>query len=276
MTAWLLIAPLLWFQADPLEQARKLYQSTQYEKAIQAASALQSPDAALLAAQSWFGLEEYKKATDLLEKTIEKQPGRADLHLWLGRAYGRRAETSNPLMAPRYASRARENFERAVALNPKYVEAMSDLFEYYLQAPGFLGGGKDKAAAMAQKISAIDKAEGYFAQARLAEDRKDYTAAEQQLRQAMDAAPGNVGRVLDLAKFLARRGRIEESEQAFRKAEQIAPASPKILFDRAAVYVEGKRNLDQARALLRRYLAAQLTPDDPSRKEAEKLLKSAG
>ena len=39
------------------------------------------------------------------------------------------------------ASKARQNFERAVQLDPQNREALSDLFEYYLEAPGFLGGG---------------------------------------------------------------------------------------------------------------------------------------
>lgn len=271
-----LVLPLIALpQSGNLEQAKKFYQTTQYQQAIPLLANDRTPEAVLLTAQCWFQLEEYKKATDLLEKAIEQTPGRADFHLWLGRAFGRRAETSNPLMAPRYATRARDNFERAVALNPKYIEAMNDLFEYYLQAPGFLGGGKDKAAALATKIAALDKAEGHFAQARLAEEAKDYSKTEDQLKLAAAAAPGNVGRVLDLAKFYARRGRTAESDAAFQKAEEIAPGAPKILFERAAVYVQAKRNLDQARALLKRYLAAPLTPDDPSRKEAERLLKGA-
>ncbi len=262
----------VWAQDGALERAHALYRSTEYQQAIQTLSGTAGADASLLMAQSWFQLEEYKKATDLLEKTIERTPDRAGLHLWLGRAFGRRAETSNPLMAPRYASKARENFERAVALDAQNIEARSDLFEYYLQAPGFLGGGKDKAAALAEKIAALDKAEGHFAQARLAEDRKDWPEAEKSLRLAMQASPGNVGRVLDVAKFLARRGRVPESEALF----ETLPQSPKLWFARASVYVEGKRNLHQARTLLKRYLAARLTPDDPSRKEAERLLKSAG
>ena len=35
-------------------------------------------------------------------------------------------------------------FERAVALDPANREAVGDLFDYYLGAPGFLGGGANK------------------------------------------------------------------------------------------------------------------------------------
>jgi hypothetical protein len=49
-----------------------------------------------------------------------------------------------------------------------------------------------------------------------------------------------------------------------------------LLFGRAQAYVESKRNLPEARQLLSRYLRTPLTPDDPPRAEAEKLLREIG
>jgi hypothetical protein len=42
------------------------------------------------------------------------------------------------------------------------------------------------------------------------------------------------------------------------------------------VYVNGGRNLEQARRLLERYLRAPITPNDPPRSEAEALLRKIG
>src|SRR5258708_29669926 len=114
------------------------------------------------------------------------------MFLWLGRAYGRRAETSSMITAPGLATKARQYFERAAQLNPDNLEAQSDLFEYYLEAPGFLGGGFDKASAVAEQISRLNKVEGYWAQAKLAEKRKEFHTAETRLKQAIDAAPRQV------------------------------------------------------------------------------------
>jgi len=72
---------------------------------------------------------------------------------------------------------------------------------------------------------------------------------------------------------LFRSGRYQESEAAFDKAQQIDPNSPKVCFARARVYIEEKRNLDRAKDLLIQYLRSHLTPDDPPREQAEKLLK---
>ena len=92
----------------------------------------------------------------------------------------------------------------------------------------------------------------------------------------MELAPRQVGRLIDLAKFLAKQGRIQESDQTFQAAEKVEPNSPKLKFAKADTYIQTRRKLDTARKLLREYLAASLTPDDPPREDAEKLLKKAG
>jgi tetratricopeptide (TPR) repeat protein len=180
-----------------------------------------------------------------------------------------------PFMAPKYADKARAYFEQAVALNPQNEEALNDLFDYYLEAPGFLGGGYNKAEQIAKRIGEFNPAQGHLAEAELADRRQQFDTVEDQLGRAVRLAPREVDRLLELARSLARQGRITESEAAFDQAERLAPNSPKVRFARAQIYVEQKRNLDQARDLLNQYLQSTLTPDDPSRAQAEKLLKEA-
>ena len=52
--------------------------------------------------------------------------------------------------------------------------------------------------------------------------------------------------------------------------------SPHLLFERAATLIKTNRNPDEARRLLHQYLKSPLTPKDPSRHEAEALLKKIG
>lgn len=269
--------PLFAASSAELEQARKLYQYTDYDGSLLILQKIQQKNGPvyLLLGQSYYMQGDYKKATENLEKAVAVEPGNSDYVLWLGRAYGRRAETSSPFTAPANASRARQNFEKAVQLNPRNMEALSDLFEYYLEAPGFMGGGLDKAVNISTRIAAIDAVEGHWAQARLAEKRKQFGSAEEHFQRAAQMAPQQVGRLIDLAKFLAKQGRYQESEQSLQNAEKIAPDSPQVIYARADMYISQGRNLDTARKLLKRYLQAQLTPDDPPRAEAEKLLKKA-
>ena len=258
-------------------RALESYQKTDYRTALDTLLPLHVKDGPTweLIGKSYFMSGDFKKATESFQKAVTADPGNSGYHNWLGRAFGRRAETSMPLTAPGYASKARQSFERAIELNPRNKEAVNDLFEYYLQAPGFLGGGLDKATALTKRIQELDPAEYHFAQARLAEKRKEFSNAEQQLQRAVEAAPREVGRVIDLAKFFAKRGRFQESDAAFTQAEKIAPNNPQVMFERASALIDANRNLSTARDLLKRYLEAPLTPDLPSRDEARKLLKQA-
>jgi tetratricopeptide (TPR) repeat protein len=263
------------FAQDSLKQAEELYQRTEYKASVAVLQQLPPKNAAgyALAGRDYFMLGEFKKATEAFQRAFALEPKKSEYAHWLGRAFGRRAEMSNWFSAPGLASKARQYFEQAVALDPSNGEAMNDLFDFYLQAPGFLGGGYDKAQALAQRIAAHNTAEGHFALAQLADKRKQYDTAEDQLRRAMEVAPRELGRVLDLAKYLAKHGRIEDSEAAFERAEKLAPHSPKLFFARANTYIQQKRNLDQARSLLKKYLQSNLSPDDPPREEAVRLLK---
>jgi len=81
---------------------------------------------------------------------------------------------------------------------------------------------------------------------------------------------------VDLARFLAKRGRLEESDKLFAEARKLSPNKPGVAFAEAKTDIENHRNMEQARKLLQGYLQASLTPDDPSRHEAEKLLQKAG
>jgi tetratricopeptide (TPR) repeat protein len=260
-----------------LDHARKLYNLTQFEQSLKILQSVNEKDAGIyeLIGRNYYMEGEYKKATEALEKAAAGDPDSSEIALWLGRAWGRRAETSSPFTAPGHASKARQAFERSVELNPKNSEALSDLFEYYLEAPGFLGGGLDKAQGVATQISQLDAAEGNWAQAKLAEKRKEFRSAEELLHRAIDLSPQRLGRFIDLAKFLAKQGRYSEADQTMAKAEKIAPNSPKVVYAKADMYIKTNRNLDVARDLLKQYMTMKLSPDDPSRAEAARLLKQA-
>ncbi len=277
ISALLATLPLWASPTTDLDQARKLYQYTDYESSLKILQGIEPKDGPvyLLIGQNHYMQGEYKKATEMLEKAVAAEPANSDYELWLGRAFGRRAETASPFTAAPNANKARQHFEKAVQLNPRNMDALSDLFEYYLEAPGFMGGGLDKAVGIAERMAAIDEVEGHWAQARLAERRKEFDTAEHHLQIAARMAPQQVGRLIDLAKFLATQGRYQESDQSFKKAEKLAPNNPQVIYARADTYIQQGRNLDTARKLLQRYLRAQLTPDDPSRAAAEKLLKKA-
>jgi tetratricopeptide (TPR) repeat protein len=256
------------------ETARDLYHRCAYSQSLKIllAAPTKGAEELQLMGQDYFMIGDYKKSTDALEKAAAFNGTSSQLYMWLGRAYGRRAETASPFTASGYASKARKALEKSVELDLHNREAVGDLLDYYLGAPGFLGGGLNKAEDLARKVEAFDQPEGHYLLAMVEEKRKNYDAAEQDLRQAVELAPKQMDRVLVLARYLAKRGRMEESDTLFAQAAQMEPENPRVIYYRAETYVESRRNLEDARRLLERYIALPLTPDDPPRESAQALL----
>ena len=247
--------------ASDLSKAEDLYKHTDFDGSL-ALLEKHSGDHCtnFLVARDYYMLGDFKKAADYLQMAVSQQPGNSEYMDWLGRALGKRAESSNPLMAP----------------GPKNLDALSDMFDYYLEAPGFLGGGFDKALAIAERTAKLDPAQGYFEKAKLAQKRKEFQSAEDQLRQAINLGPHQVGHLLALGRFLANQGRNKESDAVFLEAQAKHPNAPQVLFAWASVLVKQKRDLPQAKTMLEKYMQASLTPDDPPQHEARRLLREVG
>ncbi|MBV8846535.1 MAG: hypothetical protein JO307_27330 [Bryobacterales bacterium] len=256
------------------DRARDLYQHTNYRESIKVLLALspKDPNVLQLLGQNYYMAGDFKKSSEALEKAVAMGNSRAETYLWLGRAYGRRAETAGPFSAPGLAGHARKNFEKAVELDITSHEAAGDLMDYYLGAPGFMGGGMNKAEDLAKRVAAVDAPEGEYLWAQIEDKRKHYDAAENHLRKAKELSPREIGRLLPLAVHLAKHGRTKESDALFAEAASLAPGNPHVVFDRAETYVETQRNLDDARRLLREYVTLPLTPEDPPRESAQALL----
>lgn len=217
--------------------------------------------------------EDYKASGDAFEKAVEAEPGNSDYRLWLGRAWGRKAERATgfaKLGALSLANRVREEFAKAIELDPENLEALQSLFDYYINAPGIVGGGIDKAEAMIEQMSGVDQGAGLRAQAAVHEKNEDMAAAEKALREAVRVDPEDMGHQLSLASFLSRQGRYEESDRLFAAA----PDTPEAWYARAKALIRSDREDSEVRRLLERYLQTPLhAPDAEPYSNARKLLK---
>jgi tetratricopeptide (TPR) repeat protein len=271
-----LIPGMLLGESAELAQARNFYRHTDYPAAIRLLANVSVKDASVneLLGQCYLMSGDSKSATEYLETAVSAEPGNSVYTMWLGRAYGHRAETSFALGAMGWANKARAAWEKAVQLDPHNWEAVDDLFEFYFQAPSIVGGGLDRAEKLAGVIARRDPAEAAYDRARIAEARKDYGGAEKYFKQSTELAPHEPGKYVALAKFCARHGRYEESDKFFDEAKRVAPDAARVDFAQASTYIQSKRNVDTARVLLKKYLSASnLTPDDPPKSEAQKLLR---
>src|SRR5258708_3996544 len=143
-----------------------------------------------LLCRAHFELGAWDAGISACEKATALEPSNGLYHLWLGRAYGEKADRAGFLKAAGLAGKVRTEFERAVEFSPNSWEARTDLAEFYLEAPSMVGGGKDKALSQAELIAPLNPAMAHWVKGRLAEKNKDNSAAEKEYRAAIDASKG--------------------------------------------------------------------------------------
>ena len=152
---------------------------------------------------------DWDRGISACEKAVALDPNNSRYHLWLGRIYGEKADGSSFFSAASLAGKVRNEFEAAVRLDPNNVDARSDLGEFYLEAPGIVGGGRDKAEAQTQALAALDPAKADYLKGRMAEKKKDLATAEKEYRAAIEASHGSALTWFNLALFFRHQRALE-------------------------------------------------------------------
>jgi tetratricopeptide (TPR) repeat protein len=168
--------------------------------------------------------------------------------------YGEKADKSGFMKAAMLARKVHSQFETAVQLNPKSVDARSDLAEFYLEAPPVVGGGRDKAEQQANALADIDPAAADWVRARIAEKAGDFPAADREYHNAIAASHGSASAWLNLGLFYKHRADFQPMEQALLHVRTAPLDRPDSLVDAAEILIHTQRNLQEAAQLLRAYL----------------------
>ena len=193
------------------------------------------------------------------EKAVSLDPNNSNYHLWLGRALGEKADHATFLSAYSLAKRVRAEFEEAVRLDPRNAEALASLGEFDCSAPGIVGGGLDKAEQMAERLERVDPPRGHELRATIAEQRRDYAAAELELKRAIAVAPHPAYQWMALASFYRRRQRWDEMVWAVRSGAAAARRdnhAAVALCNGANTLARANRELPLAVELLEEYVAS--------------------
>jgi len=212
-------------------------------------------ESANLLCRAYFALENWDRAESSCKKAIALDPRNSRYHLWLGRTYGEKADRVGILSAASLAGKTRDEFRRAVELDPNNTEARVDLAEFYLEAPGIVGGGQDKARAQAKLIGASDPVREHWVYARIAEKNRDLAAAEREYQQMISASHGDSDAWLNLALFFRHQKRFDDMEQEIVKASQAPISKHDVLVDLAQALYRSGRKLPFAVQLVKRYFA---------------------
>jgi tetratricopeptide (TPR) repeat protein len=215
-----------------------------------------------LTCRAYFEVEAWDAAIPACEKAVALAPDNSVYHLWLGRAYGEKADRSIFFKAVGLAKKLRTEFERSVELDPGNWQARTDLAEFYLEAPAIVGGGRDKARAQATQLMPLNPAIAHWVSARIAEKENDPDTAEREYHAAIDAGHGDAFAWLNLAGFYRHTGRLDEMEQALHTMESRPLDRPGALVDGAGLLLRTSRDYPMAIRLLRRYIDSPATVEE--------------
>ena len=171
---------------------------------VAAANALAAP---VLEVRSMLRDGKLESALEAADRAVAARPSDSQAWFWAARAYGVQAQQANLLTKAKWAGRARDAYLKAVELDAGFVKAHYDLMQYYLLAPGFLGGGRDKADAAAAIIAKLDLVWGKLAASSLALQDDKPELAERLLREAVEQAPDNERGYQALSARLQRQER---------------------------------------------------------------------
>lgn len=258
--------------AGSLDDAIRLYQKGGFNEAVSLLQQLRSispndADVRLWLGKSYLKVRDWDGAVQEMEKTIQLQPSNAQSHLWLGRACGARAAHSFFVKAVGWAHRVVKEFETASRLSPENLDVRFDLLDFYLDAPSYVGGGKDKADAEAKAIAKLDPRKGYSARAAILIKEKKWDLAKKELIQATIEYPSDAIAYKDVADFLLDRQDFEGAIQYAKKALELDNGSKWSRLIMAAATIQLRTNLDYSTKALMNLASGSLADEDPAFEE---------
>ena len=250
-------AGILLFEAGRLREAKTVFEPAFRTNARDAAAAFYLGRIAMEERR-------YDKASDYFETATQLDPRSSTYFLWLGRAYGREAQSANVLRQPGLAKKTRSAWERALELDADNLDARSDLIQYYVQAPGFLGGSMQKALDQAEAIRQRNALRGYLELGALYErDEKLADAEKAYVAAAKEKSDRHVGEYR-LGVFYQNTGAYEKAFELFEQMIAANPSEFGALFQIGKTGAMSGQRLERARSALEAYLQTTPGRNDPS------------
>lgn len=197
-------------------------------------------------------------AEEYLKKAIKIDGARSIYHQWLGRVYGLQAANASVIRQPFIARNVRRSFEKAVELDPDNLEARFDLVQFFIFAPGVVGGNAGKAVDHAEEIKKRDAVRGHNAYGIIYGREDEFEKAEREFTSAIEIDPTQHEPYMWLAFMYSRA---ENYAQAMSKLQTLIDRRPDYM---PAYYHYGRlaaisgEQLEQGKQYLEKYL--QHTP----------------
>lgn len=199
-----------------------------------------------------------------LERAVRADPRNSKYHNALGQAYASQARTANRLRQAMLAGKIKDQFATAVSLDPDNIEARMGLMQFYLIAPGIMGGSVDRARDQAAEIRKRNPLEGLIAAAIILEKENDRDKAQTEYESAVREFPDSTRGYYQLAAFYRKT---QQYDKAFALLDELQARHPnqiETLYHIGSTGAQSGRNLDRSAEALRTYLSKPWLPPRPT------------
>lgn len=218
--------------------------------------------------------DESSDAIDWFEKAVKINGRSAQHHLWLGLALRAEGGKAGMLRAAGFVGRMKTELEQALVLDPKLVEARYALLQLYAQAPAMMGGSIPKAREQAAELLKLNPIRGHIGDGFIAEQEKDYAAAEKEFLAAIAARPDSDVTYSAAGSFYRRRERWADAISMYEKqlktmAKDATPSRISNAHYFLGIVHERSGHRDRAKAEYQAAIAA-----NPKNEDAKKALAS--
>ena len=250
---------------NPLAESEKVLLQGHADDAVARLQTLiaanpQDGRAHLLLCRAFYAEELTERAITECEAALSTQSNDSKTQDWMGRAYGLKADRSGPIAGYKLANKVRSAFETAVQLDPRNDDAVNDLGEYYVSAPSIVGGGVDKAFALALRVEPQLPQTAHRIRALAAEKQHDYGTSEREFKAAA-AVANHPDAWFDLGHFYYRRNQTDQAIEALHHAIDVDRDLGPALVDVASILARLHAETDVAENVLRSYLASNAKTD---------------
>ena len=193
----LLFPLMIWSQPD-FNKAEKLFEAGKFEQAQPIFESFLKANPSHLKTIEYLGdiaghNKSWDKSLGYYKKLKQLNPSEANYYYKYGGVLGMKAKEANKFKALGMIGEVKQSFEKAIALNPKHIEARWALVIIYIQLPGIVGGSESKAIKYSNELLKLSPVDGYLSRGQIEEYFERYPSAETQYKKAIAAGSTKKG-----------------------------------------------------------------------------------
>jgi tetratricopeptide (TPR) repeat protein len=193
---FLFVPICIWAQSN-FEKGEKLFHAKKYDEAKVVFENILKTKPSDIKTIEYLGEiaaihKSWVKGAEYFKKLKELKPTEAEYFYKYGGCLGMRAMEVNKFKAFGMVDDMKQAFEKAIALNPKHIQARWALIELYLLLPGILGGSESKALSYSNELAQFSPVDGYLSKGRIDEYFKRYALAEKNYMKANEIGKSKI------------------------------------------------------------------------------------